>query len=179
MSAPKRARVDPAQRLQRAAELGDLNAARELLEEDKSLVNATWNGNQNGHNATLLNTAAFQGDVYMAALALKYGANIEHRVVYTENPDEKEGWTPLMISVSHGFINLVDLLLKHGAVSRADDRRCIAMANSTQSRIRIRDSLEAHARKQAQDRLVQHLLGIASIRNIPEPLLGVVSEYAE
>lgn len=87
-----------------AAHAGDIAKMRALLDQDPSLVNASYRGGW-----TLLHMAAQRGNVELAELVLSRGAN-----VYAKLKSESGGGSPLHVSAATGQKSIVALLLAKG-----------------------------------------------------------------
>lgn len=95
-----------------ACERGDIDFVREVLKNNKSLANASKNG-----NFTALIRASQNGHIDVAKLLINNGANV--------NAMDENGGTPLTWAVGdlNDYPDMVELLLESGAyVNRTTER---------------------------------------------------------
>jgi ankyrin repeat protein len=123
---------EPAPPFIQAAEDGDLEEVRRLVQQDHQLLDAVW------RYRTPLTAAAWKGRVEVVRYLLDEGADINLRLAGFHSPlimacghghvevaalllarcadtgPSNDGWTPLMAASSGGHTDVVELLLAHG-----------------------------------------------------------------
>jgi ankyrin repeat protein len=92
-----------------AAERGDVDVLKAMLERDPQLVNA-----RSSAGRTALYRAASEGHAAVAEFLLSTGAEVALA--------GREGGTPIHVASYHGHTRIVELLLAHGADANAPDR---------------------------------------------------------
>lgn len=109
-----------------AIEEGNLSKVESLLDEDPKLVNSTCEKDSRllGYEDTSpLYNAVWHENKDMVKLLLERGAKVNAKVTVEGPPDSRDAQTPFLLAVKEGKLELLPLLIKHGANLDARDTK--------------------------------------------------------